>query len=101
MMNQAVDPKVIVFDKQQLVDEAVREAIAEEGLYDEPKCSSQVRNMIAVRRNGNRFRVVKGMDELRAVLDLLDKDEECYDSATGHMFRASKLYNTIRVVVFD
>lgn len=102
---QSINPRAIVLNEQRPVDEAVREAIAEEGLYDNPQAPSEIRDMIAVRREGEgdkvRYRVVKGADILRAVLDLLDKDALCYDPATGHTIRASELYQMIRVMVFD
>jgi len=98
----AIDPRSIVFDNIRPADDAVVEAIAEEGLYDNPKGPSEVRDMIAVRRqDGATYRVVKGADELRAVLALLDRNADCYDPVTRETVKASELYNTVRVTVFD
>lgn len=97
-----IDPRLIVFDDNRPVDEAVVEAIREEGLYDDPRGPSEVRDMIAVRRqHGGTYRVVKGADELRAVLALLNRNADCYDPVGKQTVPASELYNTVRVVVFD
>lgn len=102
MRIQPIDPQAIVFDEIEPVDEVVVETIAEEGLYDNPKGPSQVREMIAVRRQANgSYRVVKGADELRAVLALLDRDSDCHDPMTGQTVKARELYGTVRVTVFD
>src|SRR5262245_7997794 len=41
----AIDPRSLVFDENRPADEAVVEAIQEEGLYDSPHGSSEVRDL--------------------------------------------------------
>jgi hypothetical protein len=97
-----INPNAIVFDDDRSPDETIVESIAEEGLYDDPKGPSEVRDMIAVRRQpNNTYLAVKRADELRAVIALLDRDADCYDPASGQTVKARELYETIRVTVLD
>lgn len=103
MRKTNVNPRILVLDKavppqtplKESVprDLAVKEDVKENGLDS----TNGALPLVAIRIEEGLHKVVSGAKYVRAILDLMDEDSECYNRRTGKIGKACDVYEVIEV----